>query len=417
MRLRNGNHPTSPAPLVDSPPIDQPSPTKSDTASSSASSHVLQRSVSRKMNPRHWFFVVLGLILLAGMGYWYWESQWIMTTGRMMFQQAYITSPLKGRVASIHVREGDTVKQGQVLVKLDDWEIQSELKKVQAAEEQARARLRLFESIGLDPASRMHLLQSEEHYTVARHEYHEAQADLDKARINFEHMQQVQDRTKRLYLLQALTIGEWEQSTLEFETVQAEFLAVEARLAKAAAAMQGAKALWDQELKAYRHEREKTKNNLALLRLDVQQAEADVESVRSQLSELEVTAAQAGIVSWLPRTVGEVVDHNDTVVGLMDPKEVWAEAYVEGDVFSEISPDQEAWVKIKGVSDDYLEGYVAMLYPSQRRTEDIFRVGPDKARSPSHLPQLAHPVKVLLRDPLPPNVRQEMIVWVWFTRQ
>jgi len=416
MRLRNGNLSAPPVPQVDSPPVDQPSPTPFDSASHSASTQSTQRPKSRKMNYRHWFFVGLALILLGGLGYWYWESQWIMTTGRMMFQQAYITSPLKGRVSSLHVQEGDSVKQGQLLVKLDDWEIQSELKKVQAVEDQARARLKLFESIGVDPASRLRLLKGEDQHIRARHEYHEAQADLDKVQLSLDHVDQVQERAKRLYLLQALTIGEWEQSTLDFETVQAEYLAVEARLAKAAAAMQGAKALWNQEQAAYTHEREKTKNDLALLRLDVQQAVADVESVKSQLRELAVTAPQAGIVSWLPRTVGEVVDHNDTVVGLMDPEHAWAEAYVEGDVFSEIHPNQEAWVKIKGLSDEYLEGYVAMLYPSQRRSEDTFRVGPDKARSPSHLPQLAHPVKVLLRAPLPPNVRQEMIVWVWFTR-
>jgi HlyD family secretion protein len=74
-------------------------------------------------------------------------------SGRIEGYETDIGAKVAGRVESIAVREGDAVRKGQLIVRLDDEQIQAQLKgaaarldSIQKQEEQARLQINLFES-------------------------------------------------------------------------------------------------------------------------------------------------------------------------------------------------------------------------------------------------------------------------------
>ena len=68
--------------------------------------------------------VLVVVLIAAGLGYWWWSSRTPaaappLATGTVEADQYQVASLLSARVSEVLVKEGDTVKAGQTVVKLD----------------------------------------------------------------------------------------------------------------------------------------------------------------------------------------------------------------------------------------------------------------------------------------------------------
>ena len=119
------------------------------------------------------FITVSLLIAGAGMGILIWnlvshqQTDQLSVSGRIEGYETDIGAKVAGRIQSVTAREGDEVHQNQVIVKLDDAEIQAQLKgtsarldSTQKQEEQAKLQINLLESQILE--SQLTLQQSKE---------------------------------------------------------------------------------------------------------------------------------------------------------------------------------------------------------------------------------------------------------------
>jgi HlyD family secretion protein len=97
----------------------------------------------RKPRVRMWLLVLACLVAAGGGGAWYWWQQQLnalppgiaKTNGRLEAEQAEIATKFPGRIAVVFVKEGDMVKPGDVLARMDTAELEAQL---QAAEAQVR---------------------------------------------------------------------------------------------------------------------------------------------------------------------------------------------------------------------------------------------------------------------------------------
>jgi HlyD family secretion protein len=117
-----------------------------------------------KKKPKHRLGLTLVVIVLAGAaiggGYWWWQhlqgglpAGFASGNGRLEAEQVQIATKLAGRVVDILADEGDMVRAGTVLARMDDTELQARLRGAQAevaqavkAEAQAEATLAQRES-------------------------------------------------------------------------------------------------------------------------------------------------------------------------------------------------------------------------------------------------------------------------------
>jgi len=98
--------------------------------------------------PSHrWLWVLLGAMATAGIGVAIWygllrpkDNHLIPFSGRIEGYETDVSTKGAGRVEAVTVREGDTVTKGQVLVRLEDDEVQSELAAAQSQVEAAKQR-------------------------------------------------------------------------------------------------------------------------------------------------------------------------------------------------------------------------------------------------------------------------------------
>ena len=104
------------------------------------------------------------IILIAASGYVAYE-RWIkkeplpdgliQANGRIEGDHMSVASKFSGRVEKLLAREGDTVKQGQLLVQLDDPQVQARVKQARQAVVALQARIKAAQT-DLDVLKRMY---------------------------------------------------------------------------------------------------------------------------------------------------------------------------------------------------------------------------------------------------------------------
>jgi HlyD family secretion protein len=123
-------------------------------------------------------------------------TQTVVASGRVVTpQRISIAAEITGRVNTIPVSEGQTVKRGQLLIQLNDQDERASLAQAVAAVEQAEAKLRQLHEVVL-PAASQSLKQAEANAEQAKKQYERtrdlqakgffSQAQLDEAKRNFD---------------------------------------------------------------------------------------------------------------------------------------------------------------------------------------------------------------------------------------
>ena len=144
----------------------------------------------------------------------------------------------------------------------------------------------------------------------------------------------------------------------------------------------------------------------------VRQAEEQVVQIEAELDLSEIVALRNGVVAWVYKEPGDVVDHNDIVISVVNNKERWIEAYVEAADLGYLREGQRAVVSFHGLTGGTYEGRVIEYVSRYANDKRMPRVGPSQVRTALRLGRVAHPLRIELLEPLPTDIREEMIATV-----
>lgn len=245
--------------------------------------------------------IVIPLVLLAaaGAGAWYWfnrpaeAEEELAASGTVEATDAQLGFQASGRIAEVAVREGDRVRAGQVLARLDSSE--AEARRAQAAAQVEAARAALAE---LERGSR-------------REEVEAARAAFAASRYRLANAETDYERTRTLF----------EGGAVSRETLD------NARLALDVAKSQRTQASEQLQLvqKGPRPER------IEQARAQVAQAEAALRGTEVGLGNMTIAAPFDGLVTVRAREPGEIVQAGAPVLTLMNPGDRWVRIYVRED--------------------------------------------------------------------------------------
>lgn len=173
-----------------------------------------------------------------------------------------VSSKAKGRVQVLHVRRGDEVKQGDLLISLDSPELEAQLDALHAARNQAQAQL----------DESLHGTR-EESIRALKASLAQAEAELRNAESDFQRNQQMVERG---FL-----------SRTQFDLSRRERDVARDRVAEARANL-------DEGLKGDREERRQA------LQAAVRRADAQIAELQAQIDDLQVRAPVNGEVGPIP---------------------------------------------------------------------------------------------------------------------
>jgi HlyD family secretion protein len=261
-------------------------------------------------------------------------------------------SKVTGRVAWIGVEKGDKVKEGQVLVRLEDQEFRAQYDQARGAADSARAQLEQLQH-GSRPEE---IVQAENNLSEAR-----ATAANDKITL---------DRTKTLVAQGVLSQQALDDATAKYEASQqrAHSLEQSHTLAKI-----GPRA----------EEIERAKGALT-------QAEGQAAYAKSQLDATVIRAPISGTI--LDRSVekgelltGQFASAARPVFSLANLEDIQADLDVAQDDFAKLSPHQKAVVTVDAFPDLKWDGVIAEVSPEANRQKATIEVKVQILNPDSHL--------------------------------
>src|SRR5216683_1912436 len=250
-----------------------------------------------------------------------------------------VNSKVTGRVAWIGVEKGDKVKEGQVLVRLEDQEFRAQYEQARGAVESFKARL----------------LQNE--HGSRPEEIQQADHNLSEARATAMNDKTSLERARNLFA-QGVT------SKQSLDDASARYDASQQRMNSLEQALQLAK-LGPRSEEVQR------------ARGDLQQAEGQMAYARSQLDATVIRAPVSGTILERTAEKGELVTAQfasgaeggprGSVVALADLEDIQVELDIAQDDFAKLSPRQEGIVTLDAFRDRSYKGEIAEMSPEANR--------------------------------------------------
>jgi RND family efflux transporter MFP subunit len=261
-------------------------------------------------------------------------------------------SKVTGRVAWIGVEKGDQVKEGQVLVRLEDQEFRAQYEQARGAADSARAQLDQ-----LQHGSRPEEIQQ------AEHNLSEARATAANDKINL-------DRAKNLFDQGVVSKQALDDASAKYESSQQRVHSLEQShtLAKI-----GPRA-----------------EEIARAKGTVTQAEGQAAYAKSQLDATVIHAPITGTI--LERSVekgelltGQFASAARPVFALADLNDIQADLDISQDDFAKLTPHQKAVVTVDAFPDLKWDGVIAEVSPEANRQKATIEVKVQILNPDSHL--------------------------------
>jgi len=257
-----------------------------------------------------------------------------------------VNSKVTGRVAWIGVEKGDKVKQGQVLVRLEDDEFRAQYEQAKGATENARAYLQELEN-GSRPQ-----------------EIDQAQHNLDEARATLTNDKLTLDRDRDLWTGGVVSRQAFDDATAKFAADQERVNSLEQtyRLAKIGPRPE-----------------EITRAKGALLQAEGQEAYAkswlDATVIRAPVDGtiLERTAEKGELVT-AQFASGAEGGPQGQVVALADLNDIQVELDIAQDDFAKLGPKQKGIVTVDAYPDRKWDGVIHEISPEANRQNATVQV-------------------------------------------
>jgi HlyD family secretion protein len=257
-----------------------------------------------------------------------------------------VNSKVTGRVAWIGVEKGDKVKEGQVLVRLEDEEFRALDEQARGAYESAKARLAQAEH-----GSRPEEIQQADHNLA------EARATAANDKITL-------DRNRDLFAQGVV-------SKQNLDDAQAKYDADQQRANSLEQSLQ----LWKLGPRVEEIDR---------ARADAGQAKGQMDYAKSQLDATIIRAPVSGTILERTAEKGELVTAQfasgaeggprGSVVALADLNDIQVELDIAQDDFAKLSPHQEGIVTLDAFKDRSYKGEIAEMSPEANRQKATVQV-------------------------------------------
>ncbi len=279
-----------------------------------------------------------------------------------------LNSKVTGRVSWIGVEKGDKVKEGQILVRLEDDEFRAQYEQAKGAAESARAYYQELQN-GSRPE-----------------EIQQAQHNLDEARATLADDQLTLDRTRNLASQGVLSKQALDDATAKFEADQQ-------RVNSLDKGFQLARIGPRQE-------------EIARARGALQQAQGQADYAKSLLDATVIRAPVTGTILERSAEKGELVTSGfastaeggpqGMVVSLADLNDLQVELDIAQDDFAKLGPKQKGTVTVDAYPDLKWDGIIAEISPQANRAKATVQVKVQILNPDAHLrPDMNATVKFL----------------------
>jgi HlyD family secretion protein len=372
------------------------------------------------MSARVWFIILIILTAAAGGAYYLFFLHPMAPAHAMRFSgtieatKVDVSFQISGRVSELLVREGQPVKQGDVLARMSADELNSRVQQIQASldstvsqAEQQQAALVLRQNVvnnqirqaqGQADAAQIAVERLQEgsrpqEIKVAEAAVTQAEADLERRKNDFDRLsgllqrgaisQQEYDAVRQAYLAAQTTLtAALERLALAKEGPRKEDIAEAQARSRSAQAGVGV-------AKSGQKEIDMQKRAVDSARAHERELRAELDAAKTQLGYSEIKSPIDGVVLLKNIESGEVVNPGTPVVTVGDIQNLWMNIYVPETKTGMVKLEQSVFVHVDAFPSEYFSGNVSFISSESEFTPKTIQTEEERVK-------LVYRVKVTL---------------------
>ncbi len=348
-----------------------------------------------------YFWVFVGLIAVGAISYLVWsylESQYVLTTGRVVGQTTEVRAEEDGEISTVHVSEGASVEQNQLLITLENNTLRSKYQEKQAEFEEAKQRLQTLKRSGIDPELQTKISSARQSIRQLQSRQEVKELQLKRLRQKRQDLKEKVGRFENLYMMEAVSTPEYREVQSKYEDMNSQVNELETTISGLESELKEQKNTLQKLKASVEYHRKKRKQRIREKQQTVKHKKQAVKSFEKTLERLTVRAPRRGIVQNVRRNEGEQVGKHETLLILGSSQNKWIIAYIPVQKYPVIYHGQSVRVEILGDRTNTLEGEVD-LRRSPLGSDESKTVETPLARSPSDLESRMVPVRINLKQP------------------
>ena len=365
-------------------------------------------------------FLLLAVVAAAGVYYWRLPKEdptRIRLSGNLEITEINAAFKTPGRVVELLVKEGDTVKKGQLLARIESAALEVSKQGYQAgvaAAESALAQLRTDTERARDSLDREAAMRRAEIAQAEAQvrdleagsrvqEVAQAQAGLDDARAQRDQAAADWERAQKLFKQEDISRVQYDQAQTRWRSATAAVQNAEQRLALVKEgprkeSLELAKAQLSrtraalQLTEANRKELIRKGQEVSLRKAEIDRARAQVGMTEIQIGDTEIKAPMDGVVLAKPTELGEVVGAGTTIVTLGDTARPWLRGYITESQLGRVKLGQKVKLRTDSFQGVDYEGVVTFIASEAEFT-------PKQIQTPEERVKLVYRIKVEVANP------------------
>jgi len=274
--------------------------------------------------------IMLGVLALMAGGYLYVRTaanqapdSSLQLSGNIEAHESVVSFKVQGRIMELPVQEGQYVKQGDLLARLDDDDYRQQVSVDEATVGMRKAELELSVA-----GSRVQEIQ------VAKQTLIDARVDLELRRAEFR-------RRQELLAEQGVSDEDIDRAASQLKRAQATY--------------ERAKQTYDQVVEGTR------KEEVAVRRANLGSAREALQMSRLKLNYTVLSAPVSGVVLVRQAELGEVVSAGTPVVTIADVDHLWMRGYLNETDLGRVKWGQSATIHTDTFSDKIYQGRVSFI--------------------------------------------------------
>jgi HlyD family secretion protein len=309
----------------------------------------------------------------------------VALSGRIEGDDSAVAPKTSGKIMEITVREGDSLKAGQIIAVLDDAQVRAQEQAARAALVDARARAQsASDQISvLQEQLRESQLQTAQSETDAEGRVRQAEADLTAAEADLAQQQaalKLAEFNRDAYTRLAKTGAVSEQQGLEAQATSEQQAAAVAAAQRRVEASRGALTtaqanldnpkIRDAQVASMQRQIVQQQAQVAAAKAETQQAQAQLAEAEANRSDLTVVAPFDGTVITRTAEPGEVVQAGTAVITLLNLSKVYLRGFIPEGEIGKVKLGQPCHIFLDSNPEQPLDGYVLRIDPQATFTPE-----------------------------------------------
>lgn len=283
------------------------------------------------------------------------NRDYLQTVGIIEAKEVNISPKIPGRIFSLCGKEGDTIKKGDVAVRLEANDLKASVLQALAGVEKAKAGVH---------ASEFAIVSAKANVAGAEADVRSATANVEKARVQMEESKRLRDRARTLYEQAVISIEACDTATANYDTAVASRNASQSAFASARSKGDAAVA----QMNA-------AEIQLEYARAALKEARANLFYNRAKFADTIIKSPISGVMVFKALEKGEMATPGTTILTIVDLNDLYARVDIEETLVGDISLNAGAVIRQAGNSGREFRGKVSEIgrYAEFATQRDVLR--------------------------------------------